>query len=181
MRLQIQREPLKRDSVYDPGPLLEVEEILVDALGVIGRTDLGWVLDTHHANHPNARGRGLRGVSMGFSSHYQEMQARYGDAPVGIAGENIIVEADRRWEQDELAGGVAIGRDSVVEFPSAKPAAPCLEFTSFLLDLPQRAGRDDVRDDLDFLDGGTRGFIIDAARIRTPASIRIGDAVRLLK
>ncbi|HSF84632.1 MAG TPA: hypothetical protein VLG28_03095 [Acidimicrobiia bacterium] len=178
--LQIQRMPLKADATYDPVPLLEVGEIMVGALGVIGRTDHGWVLDTHHANHPRARGRGLRGVSMGFTSHYDEMAQRYGDVPLGVAGENIIVAADRRWTEDEMAAGVVITGDdgSEVVFAAANPAAPCLEFTSFLLGLPQRADRSAVLADLDFLDGGTRGFIVDAARISKPMSVRLGDEVR---
>jgi hypothetical protein len=182
VRLQVQPEPLKRDAVYNPAPLREVDEVLVGAHGVLGRSDAGWILDTHHASHPEVRGRGLRGVSMGFTSHYDAMAARYGDVPLGVAGENIIVATTRRWEEHEIAGGIVIkgGDGEEIEFPSARPAAPCLEFTSFLLGLPARAGRDQIMDDLDFLDGGTRGFLIDAARLQTAASVRIGDEVRLL-
>ena len=182
VQLQVQRSPLKNDAVYDPAALLEVDEIRIGAMGVIGRTECGWVLDTHHAAHPQVRGRGLRGVSMGFTSHYEAMQDRYASVPLGVAGENIIVATDRRWDATQLAGGVVIeGSDrDAVELPAAYPAAPCLEFTSFLLRLPERAARDDVIDELDFLDGGTRGFIVDAARLATPAAVRIGDQVRLL-
>ena len=132
--------------------------------------------------HPEVRGRGLRGVSMGLSSHYAAMAARYGDVPLGVAGENIIVATDRPWAEDELASGVVIRGDDgrEVVFPAAPPAAPCLEFTTYLLQLPERATRDDVEDDLDFLGGGMRGFLIDASRIRANVPVRLGDEVSVL-
>ncbi len=180
--LQVQRRPLKLDAAYDPSPLLVVDELRVSAHGVLGRMDGGWLVDTHHAAHPQVRGRGLRGVSMGFTSHYAAMAERYGDVPLGVAGENIIVESDRLFDGAALANGIVIrsGDGGEVVFPSASPAAPCLEFTSYLLGLPHRAGRDDVAADLDFLGGGMRGFIIDAAQVRNPAPVRLGDEVHLL-
>lgn len=180
--LQVQRQPLKQDASYDPSPLLAVEELRVSAHGVLGRLDGGWVVDTHHAAHPHVRGRGLRGVSMGFTSHYEAMAERYGDVPLGVAGENIIVESERRFDASALANGIIIRSSDggKVVFPAAPPAAPCLEFTSFLLGLPHRAGRDEVAADLDFLGGGMRGFIVDAAQVRNPAPVRLGDEVHLL-
>ncbi len=180
--LQVQRQPLKHDGVYDPAALLEVEELQVSAHGALGRIGDSWIVDTHHAAHPRGRGRGLRGVSMGMTSHYAAMEERYGGVPLGVAGENIIVEATRRWEERELAAGVVIrsADGSELEFPAAPAAAPCLEFTSFLLGLPHRASRHEVDADLDFLDGGTRGFIIDASRIRTPSPVRLGDEVHAM-
>lgn len=180
--IQVQRQPLTGGGVYDPGPLLEVEELRVSAQGVLGRIDESWIVDTHHAAHPRVRGRGLRGVSMGMTSHYAAMAERYGDVPVGIAGENIIVATTRRWEEHELGGGVVFRSPSGagLEFPAARVASPCLEFTSYLLGLPQRAARQDVAADLEFLDGGTRGYLIDASRIRTPAAVCLGDEVHAM-
>jgi hypothetical protein len=188
VRLQIQRTPLiqsapsRGDRTYDPAPLLSVERMMVSARGALGWCDGGWMLDVHHADHPQVRGRGLRGLSMGFTSHYHAMTERFGHVPLGVAGENVIAETPRRWTADELEGGVVVrpggGGDDLVLRP-VRPAEPCLEFTSFLLTLPRRAARDDVASELEFSSGGTRGFLVDPGSVRTPQPVAVGDEVWL--
>ena len=167
-RLQVQRCPLRRDARYDPSPLLPVEAAAISTRGLLGLAGGGWVVDAHHADHPDVRGRGLRPLSVGFSSHYAAMASRFGDVPLGVAGENVVIETERTWTADDLASGVIIetieGSQLLLESP--RPAEPCLEFTSFLLGLPVRAHRDQVLPDLDFLSGGMRGFIVDVGRVR---------------
>jgi hypothetical protein len=144
----------------------------------VGETPSGWALDVHHADHPDVRGRGLRPLSMGFTSHYSAMAERFGDVPLGEGGENLIVATDRRWTLDDLAGGVVVrsaaGEDVV--FDGVRPAEPCLEFTSHLLGLAECATRDEVLAELDFLAGGTRGFLLDG-RLRGPHVVAVGDEV----
>jgi hypothetical protein len=179
VRLQIQRTPVRRDGVYDPAPLLAVSRAVVSARGMVGWSAGGWMLDVHHADHPEVRGRGLRALSMGFTAHYRAMAERFGDVPVGIAGENVIVDTPRRWSAGAMANGVVVrtaGGDEVVLSP-ARPAEPCLEFASFLLGLPRRAERNEVASELEHLSGGTRGFLVDPGRIRTPLPIAAGDEV----
>lgn len=181
VRLQIQRMPVRRGGVYDPAPLLPVERAVVSARGMVGWSGSGWMLDVHHADHPEVRGRGLRAFSMGFTAHYRAMEERFGNVPVGIAGENVIVETPRRWTAEEMAGGVVVrtaGGDELVLGPS-RPAEPCLEFTSFLLGLRQRAERGDVASELELLGGGLRGFLVDPGRIRASRAIGLGDEVWL--
>jgi len=180
VRIQIQRAPLRRSGAYDPTPLLTVDRSMVSARGVLGWAEGGWMLDVHHADHPDVRGRGLRGLSIGFTSHYEAMRRRFGDVPLGVAGENLVVETDRRWEVAEMAAGVAIrtsGSAAELVLGTARPAEPCLEFTSFLLGLPERAARSDVDAELEFLGGGLRGFLVDAGRIRSPQPVAVGDEV----
>ena len=180
VRLQLQRGPLRRNATYDPSALVAVERAIVSGRGFIGAVAGGWMLDVHHADHPEVRGRGLRGLSMGFSSHYAAMAQRFGDLPLGVAGENLIVGTERRWTVSDLEPGVAIhpaDGESEAVFAPVRPAEPCLEFASFVLGLPERAARDDVRDELDFLSGGMRGFLVDPARLRSPHPVAVGDEV----
>jgi hypothetical protein len=104
------------------------------------------------------------------------MVERYGAVRLGVAGENIIIETDRLWSADDLAAGITIaGVDgSSVRLETPRPAEPCLEFTSFLLGLRERAPRDQVISELDFLSGGMRGFLVEAGRLRTPFEIAVG-------
>lgn len=178
--LQVQRCPLRRDARYDPAPLLPVAAAAIGSRGMLGLVDGGWVVDAHHAAHPDVRGRGLRPLSVGFSSHYAAMASRFGDVPLGIAGENVVIETERTWTAADLAAGLIVetteGSELLLGTP--RPAEPCLEFTSFLLGLPERASRGDVLADLDFLSGGMRGFIVDVGRVREVVRIAVGARVR---
>jgi hypothetical protein len=114
-RLQIQRSSLKTgekpDRVYDPTPLLPVPRLTVTPDGVLGASDDGgWLVDVHHRAHPATKNEdALHGVSVGFTSHYAAMRARFGERMVvGCAGENIIVTTDRMFTYDDLAAGVVI-------------------------------------------------------------------------
>lgn len=182
VRLQIQRTPLRRGGVYDPSPLLAVERAMVGARGMVGWSEGGWMLDVHHADHPEVRGRGLRALSMGFTSHYERMGRRFGDVPLGVAGENVLVDTPQRWTVEDIGAGVVVrstGGEDLVLGP-ARPAEPCLEFTSFLLGLPRRAERDEVAGELGLLSGGTRGFLVDPGRVGTLRPIAVGDEVWLV-
>jgi MOSC domain-containing protein YiiM len=181
VRLQVQREPLKTKGVeYDPAPILAVERASVDPLGMVGWTESGWVLDAHHSAHPRARGGGNRALSIGFTGHYDRMAERFGSAPVGVAGENIIVENGGRLFEKDLRGTLVIrGANGDVEMTGARVAAPCREFTSFLLGLDQVPDRAVLAEDLEFLEQGTRGFILDVSGLEGPALIDVGAEVVL--
>ncbi|MFV1971345.1 MAG: hypothetical protein ACC683_10130, partial [Acidimicrobiia bacterium] len=95
VRLQIQRVPVKvRGEGYLPDKILPVARASVDAWGMLGWHDGAWVVDAHNKAHPSQRGGGRRPLSIGFTGHYSAMAERFGEAPLGIAGENIIVEGD---------------------------------------------------------------------------------------
>ncbi len=107
--LQVQRTPLKvPGGPYDPRPLLPVSEAAVGPEGMAGFHDGAWVLDAHHAAHPARRGGAGRALSIGFTGHYRLMAERFGSVPVGIGGENLIVEAPGRLYVKDLLGTVLV-------------------------------------------------------------------------
>lgn len=181
VRLQVQRDPLKtKGEGYDPSPLLSVPEASIDPLGMIGRHEDYWVLDAHHSAHPRARGGGNRALSIGFAGHYAAMAERFGAAELGIAGENIILDTPGRVASADLEGTLIIATaDGEVALHSRGVAAPCAEFTSFIKGLDIVVGKRDQPDDVEFLDGGTRGFILDASGLDDPVLIRVGDRVSI--
>lgn len=178
-RLQVQREPIKVKGVrYDPAPILPVAEAAVGPHGMVGLLEGSWVVDVHHAAHPHSRAEGRRALSIGFEGHYAEMALRFAEAPLGIAGENVIVDTEGRVTLEDLAGVVVIeGPDGPLELPGARVAAPCPEFTSFLRGAGGVLDRSVIAEDLAFLDEGTRGFILDVSRLSRPMRVRVGDRV----
>lgn len=179
VRLQVQRETVKRKGAgYDPGPILSVPEAAIGPFGMVGRHDGAWVIDVHHKAHPAGRAGGRRPLSIGFTSHYERMAGRFGSAPLGCAGENVIVGVDRTILPGDLAGRIVIlAEDGEVSLTGARVSTPCVEFTSFLLGRDGVAPRGEVADDLAFLDGGTRGYILQVAHLEGPAIVRPGDLV----
>lgn len=173
--LQIHGDLLVPGDSFDPKPLLAVDALSIDRAGVVGWTGDSWALDVHHRSWPGRGGR--RPVSIGFTSHYDKMRRRFRDIPLGTAGENIVVHADSAIGLDDLGNGVSIrgsdGREVVLTNPVV--ARPCRQFTSFLLELPYKAARDDIAEELEFLDGGTRGFIFSVDGLEAPMRVERGD------
>jgi hypothetical protein len=184
--LKVGRRP---DSRYDPAPLTPVERLVVTPGGVIGITNDGReIVDVHHADHSESRqGRdGRNGVSIGFTSHYEAIRARFGDHLAnGCGGENIVIEPDDTGRVFTLAD---LGRRLVFAAPeedSAKGrppvalgrlmiAAPCVEFGGYVAGSTPLSGAQ-MRDVLDFLHHGRRGFY--ATLEGDPATTRAGDIV----
>src|SRR5438128_2517924 len=115
VRLQIQRASLKTGEkptrVYDPTPLLAVDRLALGPDGALGEgSDGSWLVDVHHRAHPRTKNEdGAHGVSLGFTSHYALMRDRFGEGiTLGCAGENIIVETERRIVFQDLERGVAL-------------------------------------------------------------------------
>jgi len=175
----VQREPLKVKGVgYDPSGILSVDEASVDAQGMVGRHDGAWIVDTHHAAHPSAGGGGRRALSIGFAGHYDLMASRFGSARLGCGGENIILDTPGRVTTDDLAGEVVVHTpEGDVVLRSARVAAPCAEFTSWIKGLDAVVPKLDQPDDVAFLDAGTRGFILDVSLLDRPLVVRVGDRV----
>jgi len=179
-QLQVQRHRLKANEVYDPAPLLSSGRALLAREGVLAAADGGWVIDAHHASHPQrTRWSAKATVSVGFTSHYEKMWSRFMRRPLGVAGENIIIKTDRIWTLDDLAEGlVIVTAAGEVRLNGFEIAEPCVPFTRFLSGRPD-AGAVDLQDDLAFLQHGIRGFVTAMDDLESPVEIRVGDEVRI--
>lgn len=183
--LQVQRSSLKLGERphrwYDPAPLQAVTELELDPGGVHGRDARGgWHRDVHHAAATNSRNRdGRNGVSIGFTSHYQAMRARFGEGiELGCAGENILVSTARRWDLAALQPALLVVNPdgSTQRLQEVIVAEPCVEFTRFLLHLPPETVTDGrISTGLRFLGAGTRGYY--ATYTGPPARIAAGARV----
>lgn len=165
-RLQVQRGPLKPGPrgarAYDPSPLLEVPELEVGPRGVVGPDR---VLDVHHADHPLSRNvRLCNGLSVLPRSHYALLRARFGPHVVdGCAGENLLLDTDRPLRPEDVAGTLLLETEEgePLVLTAGQAAAPCVEFSRWLLGQgPQDPLDDDVRETLEVLADGVRGFYL---------------------
>jgi len=166
VRLQIQRSSLKTGEkptrVYDPARLLTVGHLAIGPDGVLGQAgDGAWLVDVHHRAHPQTKNEdGAHGVSLGFTSHYAAMRDRFGQRiTLGCAGENIVVEADNRFTFADLERGVALlgdGGREVARLEVLQVAHPCRPFSGWALG--GMVESDVLKQTLQFLDGGMRGF-----------------------
>ena len=99
-------------------------------------------------------------ISFGFTHHYVMMRDRFGaHLEDGVAGENIIIEAEdktgvfvpssRIGIQSAVTGEILILNEVIV-------APPCAPFTYFCAQA--RIGGKDMKEVLQFLGHGTRGY-----------------------
>lgn len=180
IRLQVQRSSLKTGEkparTYDPAPLLAVPRLALSPDGALGATpDGGWIVDVHHRAHPATKNTdGLHGVSVGFTAHYGAMRQRFGARlTVGCAGENLIAETGSQLQFDDVAGGLAILAPDGAERVRLKVlevAHPCRPFTGWALGDTVEAAV--LKENLQFLEGGMRGFYCTAEGSGT---IAVGD------
>jgi hypothetical protein len=187
VRLQVQSSSLKageaRARYYDPAPLLSVQRFEAAAEGVTVQGPEGVLLDVHHARHPQTKNRTLtNSVSVGFTSHYARMRARFGaHLTDGIAGENILVETVRDLDPGDVERGFLVeGSDGRrVILGSVGVAHPCVEFSRFALEDRQAAPLV-VSEVLRFLDNGVRGYyaLVDSS---SPMRVELGDCVSLIE
>ena len=186
-QVQVQPESLSieqgQESYYDPTPLLVVEQVRLFPGGIVGVTTTGkHVMDVHHIDHLDSRNsRGSNGVSLGFSSHYCSMRARFGERLVdGCAGENILIEAAEIVTLPEIEHGLAIQSAATGEFvylKHLKIARPCMEFSQFAANEGRPLPAAELKATLQFLDNGLRGFYATVANDEGKIAIRAGDTV----
>ena len=178
IRLQIQAEPLKATGRYEPDHLMTADAAMIGESGMLIRDGSSWIVDAHHLSHPRARGGGNRILSIGFVGHYEAMAQRFDSVPVGIAGENIVVDGPAVRMAD-IGDGLFIRRPDGLEIDidQPRPAAPCRPFTSFLLGSDDVLQRDTIQSELAFLSDGTRGFLVSFGSSYRYVEIEIGDEV----
>ncbi len=190
-QVQVQPSSLKVGEqphvYYDPTPLLVVIRLMVTPHGAIGLSADGEeVMDIHHMHHPQTKNaKGKSDLSIGFTSHYAEMRARFGEwFREGCAGENILVEARQTFMLADLKDRLAIqnrGTGAMLYLGSLKVAAPCVEFSqyaaNFGMPLPPQA----LKETLQFLNDGQRGFYAKLAASQAQGFIEADDRVYVVE
>jgi hypothetical protein len=173
-RLQVQRSRLKpgpaATRVYDPAPLFEVEALEIGPRGCVGLLDGRRFLDVHHADHPDTRNARLtNGLSLLPRAHYPRLQELYGEhLRIGVAGESVLLDVDGPWPDGDL---LLETDEEPVLLQEVRPAAPCVEFSRFCLQIPVGPVGDDVRRALEDLADGVRGHYASA---RGTGTVRCG-------
>lgn len=183
--VQVQPSGLKFEldgvRTYDPTRRELVSKLHIETNGVTGETSAGErLLDIHHVDHPDSHHREGNDVSIGFTSHYREMREQFGEhMQDGTAGENIIIACDDEiWLTD-------LGR--VVEFHNpdsgemitlevTRIAAPCDPFSHFTANSQDhRLPAEVLKETLQFLDNGRRGFLLKLVEGDEAGTVRPGD------
>lgn len=188
IRLQIQKSPLKvgekPNRRYVPDPITAVDRLIATRAGVVGVANGAELLDVHHRDHPAQKNDdGRHGVSIGFTAHYAEMRSRFGDhLAIGCAGENLLVETERRYTLDDLGRGLVLldrQRREKARLTDVEVAHPCRPFTGFA-HRHETVAPEVLKESLTFLDGGTRGFYCTLLAEKEPVVIEPGDVVALV-
>jgi hypothetical protein len=188
IRLQVQAEKIKSgDGIrerYTPHEnLTRVDALRLDSGGVSGVTVEGHLInDVHHRDHPRSRFRGTNGISLLTTGHYAKMREQFGNHLAdGIAGESILIDCDRVLLLEDLAQGIVIGDGAgAVQIGPWSVAHPCAPFSRFAVQFPEDARPDRrLKDALQFLDEGTRGFYGLLENQPKGLEIRVGEMVYL--
>lgn len=182
VRTQIHTDRMVNGGRYDYEMIVEADALLLGPDGVIGQIGDENVLHGHHRLHPNKTRadnpkKFLPGrlLSFGFTGHYEAMANRFGEAPIGCAAEDIIIERSGVITLEELQGGLQIRRGAEsVDFDGVAVAKPCVPFTKYLLK-DQQADDDTVAPNRAFLEAGMRGFLVGLADETEHATVRVGD------
>ncbi len=182
IQMQVQPASIKVGTPerYDPTRLLTVDELLLSEAGVVGVTHNGQqIVDVHNANHPKTKSRGDNGFSIGFTSHYESMRSRFGKHIVdACAGENILVETESTFSLDDLQNGLAIQQAQTGEYillTDIQPIVPCLPFSSYAANRPLAPY--EVKETLQFLMDGRRGFLTELVDKSKTVSVCTGDVL----
>lgn len=168
---------------YDPSRRVVVDSLQISPLGIEAITPDGeHVLDIHHIDHPDKKYDNDDLVCIGFSSHYAAMRARFGEHMVdGVAGENIIIQAEKEIWPEEL--GQRIGFESsetgdITFLDVVKFAAPCEEFSHFAAQSQhQRLPAAELKATLQFLGNGRRGYLLVLSDGQEPVIVQPQDRV----
>ena len=168
---------------YDPSRRVEVDHLLITPKGIEATTPAGeHVLDIHHLDHPDKEYDEDDLVCIGFTSHYRVMRSRFGDHMVdGIAGENIIIDFEKQVWVDDIGTQIAIENSETGQLTRLDLqmfAAPCEEFSHFAAQSQDKKLPATVlKDVLQFLNNGRRGFLLLLSKGQESGIIRAGDKV----
>ena len=185
--VQIQQQPLKKMNgdikIFEPSPLMMMHHLQLSNEGIVGVTANGVeLIDAHHARHPQSRFREDNGISIGFTTHYDAMRERFGNhMRDGIGGENIILHAAQSFTLEDLQAGKLIfknpNRDAEIHLEALEAIDPCEPFSQFCVG--RHIGGKDMKETLQFLDNGQRGFLLRLLSLSEIAVIHVGDTLYL--
>jgi hypothetical protein len=172
---------------YDASRRVVVDRLLISPLGIEATLPDGeQVLDIHHINHPDKAYDDDDLVCIGFTSHYDAMRARFGEHMVdGVAGENIIIDCGIEVWPEDLGKEIVIensdtGAKTVLDMMSL--AAPCEEFSHFAANSQDtRLPATKLKETLQFLGNGRRGYLLVMREGQETATIQPGDEVFVLE
>jgi len=167
---------------YDVTRRVEVESLVISPLGIEAVLPTGeHVLDIHHINHTDKAYKDDL-ISIGFTSHYAAMRERFGEhIQDGTAGENIIIEYDEEVWLDDLGQQVIIENAETSQravLDILRIATPCNEFSHFAANSQhQRLPAAELKNTLQFLNHGRRGFLLALADGQENIVVKAGDRV----
>jgi MOSC domain-containing protein YiiM len=168
---------------YDESRRLEVDQLTINKKGIEALSPDGeQVLDIHHLDHPGKKYDEDDLICIGFTSHYDKMRERFGDhLAYGTAGENIIIDyPDEIW-LDDLGGQIGIENQDtgqLLVLGQIQVAAPCEEFSHFAAQSQdEKLPAGELKDILQFLGDGRRGFLLVLADGQEEGVVRPGDKV----
>jgi len=170
-------------ELYDPSRLMAASHLVLTPQGIETISPEGErILDIHHLEHPGKAYDDDDLVCIGFTSHYAAMRERFGAHMVdGAAGENIIIDSQKEIWPDELGQRIAIennqtGQVSFLEV--TRFAAPCAEFSHFAAHSQDtRMPAKELKDTLQFLGNGRRGFLLVLGDGQESFTVQPGDLV----
>lgn len=168
---------------YDESRRVEVDQLLINNKGIEATTPDGMhILDIHHLDHPDKEYDDDDLVCIGFTSHYDKMRERFGEHMVyGSAGENIIIEFPEQVWLEDLGDKLAIENQDtgqLLVLEQIQVAAPCEEFSHFAAQKQdQRLPTSELKDILQFLSDGRRGFLLVLPEGQEDGFVRPGDKV----
>ncbi len=171
------------DYFYDESRRVEVDQLLVNSKGIEANTPDGLhVLDIHHLDHPDKEYDDDDLVCIGFTSHYDKMRERFGKHMVyGSAGENIIIENSKEIWLADLGNQIAIENQETGQLMilgEVQVAEPCDEFSHFVTQSQdERLPAGKLKETLQFLREGRRGFLFVLAKGQEDGTVRPGDRV----
>lgn len=170
-------------EIFDPSRLMETNHLVLTPQGIETITPEGArILDIHHLEHPGKAYDDDDLVCIGFTSHYAAMRERFGaHMQDGAAGENIIIDSQQEIWPDDLGTRIAIENSQTGQISFLQVtrfAAPCAEFSHFAADSQdQRLPAKELKDTLQFLGNGRRGFLLVLGAGQESFTVQPGDLV----
>ena len=169
IQLQVQQEALKKgegpDRSYDAGGILVVPAARLSSDGVTGIFGDREIHDVHHSQHPRSKHRRSSAISFNVSENYDRISRQFQfEQVVGYGGENLIIELVEGVDLAGILGNpemtLLIGtmRRPQGMMTGIKVAKPCVPFSEYVLNQETKPSAELIKDTLQFLDDGMRGY-----------------------